>query len=90
MDSLGGVMSDLLEFLARAMFETVFSFGNTEGGCGLSNVIGCLGGSVIYAMTGKRVDLENDDWRSVVVGTAIIAALLTVVALGIVALVRGF
>lgn len=66
-------MSDLLEFLARIMFETVFSFGNTEGGCGLSNVIGCLGGSVIYAMTGKRVDLENDDWRSVVVGLLVIA-----------------
>lgn len=69
-------MSDLLEFLARVMFETVFSFGDKESGRGLGQVIGCLGGSVIYAMTAKRVDLENDDWRSVIVGLMVIAAVL--------------
>lgn len=70
-------MSDLLEFLARVMFETVFSFGDKEVGRGLWQVIGCLGGSVIYAMTAKRMDLENDDWRSVIVGLLVIAAAIT-------------
>lgn len=67
-------MSDLLEFIASVLFENAFSFGDNGGGRWLSQVIGCLGGSVIYAMTAKRVDLENDDWRSVIVGLVVIAA----------------
>lgn len=67
-------MSDLLEFLVHIMFETVFGFGDKETGRRLGQFIGCLGGSVIYAMTAKQVDLENDDWRSVIVGLLVIAA----------------
>jgi len=66
-------MSDLLEFLVHIMFETVFSFGDKETGRGLGQFIGSLGGSVIYAMTTKREDLKNDDWRSVIVGLVVIA-----------------
>ena len=76
MDSLGGVMSDLVESIARILFETVFSFGNNGSGRGLVQVIGCLGGSVIYAMTAKRVDLENEDWRSLLLGWFLVLGIL--------------
>lgn len=66
-------MSDFLEFIARILFDNVFTLRYREVGYGLAQLIGCFGGSVIYAMTAKRVDLENDDWRSVVVGLLVIA-----------------
>lgn len=69
-------MADLLAFIVELVVESVFSFGDATGSRPVAETIGCLGGSVLYAFTAGRMDLENDDWRSVGAGLLIILVAL--------------
>lgn len=48
------------------------SFGRFDFDIG--GFIGCLGGSVLYALTGGRLDLENNDWRALLMGLLIVGS----------------
>jgi hypothetical protein len=70
-------MGDALAFILELIIESVFSFGGNGESRLLGDTIGCLGGSVLYAMTGGRLDLENHDWRAICFGGLMLIAGLT-------------
>lgn len=74
-------MGEVLTFILELIIESVFSFGGHGEGRFLGETIGCLGGSVLYALTGGRLDLENDDWRSLLMGLLIVGSAMIVFAL---------
>jgi hypothetical protein len=69
-------MADIVEFIIWLIFESWVTFGGPHKGDFLAETIGCLGGSVLYAMTGGRLDLENHDWRSLLLGWFLVLGIL--------------
>jgi hypothetical protein len=70
-------MGDFLLFFVEMILETIFSVRAETRGDIIAETIGCLGGSVLYAMTHGRLDLENHDRRAICFGVVVLAAGLT-------------
>lgn len=69
-------MPSLIAFILELFYEKDFVPGPDGQERFIGGVIGCLGGSVLYALTGGRLDLENDDWRSILVGLFLVLVFL--------------
>jgi hypothetical protein len=74
-------MWDLIGFILELFYEKDFVPGPDGKERVIGGFIGCLGGSVLYALTGGRLDLENDDWRSLLMGLLIVGSAMIVFAL---------
>jgi hypothetical protein len=77
-------MGELIGFIIEVVLESVFSLGGHGEVSFITESIGCLGGSVLYAMTGGRLDLENNDGRAMLLGWVIVFIVLGVAIGGLV------